>query len=52
MDIFSVIRLICGLTFFLFGMKVMSGDLEKLACAVNDRVKDPTLRNMHVLAAV
>ncbi len=31
MDIFSVIRLICGLTFFLFGMKVMSGDLEKLA---------------------
>ncbi len=31
MDIFSIIKLICGLTFFLFGMKVMSGDLEKLA---------------------
>ncbi len=29
-----------------------SGDLEKLAYAVNSRVKDPTLRNMHVLAAV
>lgn len=29
-----------------------SGDLEKLACAVNDRVKDPALRNMHILAAV
>lgn len=31
MDIFSIIKLLCGLTFFLFGMKVMSGDLEKLA---------------------
>ena len=31
MDIFSIIKLMCGLTFFLFGMKVMSGDLEKLA---------------------
>lgn len=31
MDIFSVITLIAGLSFFLFGMKVMSGDLEKLA---------------------
>ena len=31
MDIFSIIKLICGLTFCLFGMKVMSGDLEKLA---------------------
>ncbi len=30
-DIFSVIQLICGLTFFLFGMRVMSGDLEKMA---------------------
>ncbi len=27
----SVIQMICGLTFFLFGMNVMSGDLEKLA---------------------
>ncbi len=31
MDIFSVISFLLGLTFFLFGMKVMSGDLEKLA---------------------
>lgn len=31
MNIFNVIQLMCGLTFFLFGMKVMSGDLEKLA---------------------
>ena len=29
-----------------------SGDLERLAYAVNDRVRDPELRNMHVLAAV
>ncbi|MBR3767740.1 MAG: Na/Pi cotransporter family protein [Clostridia bacterium] len=27
----SVIQMLCGLTFFLFGMNVMSGDLEKLA---------------------
>jgi len=27
----SVIGMLCGLTFFLFGMNVMSGDLEKLA---------------------
>lgn len=26
-----VIKMLCGLTFFLFGMNVMSGDLEKLA---------------------
>ena len=31
MDIFSLIRLVCGLTFFLFGMKVMSVNLEKMA---------------------
>ncbi len=31
MNIFSIIRLICGLTFFLFGMQVMSGNLEKMA---------------------
>lgn len=31
MDLFSVIKLLCGLSFFLFGMKVMSNDLEKLA---------------------
>jgi len=31
MDVFSVIKLICGLTFFLFGMNVMSGSLEKMA---------------------
>lgn len=31
MDIYSAIKLICGLTFFLFGMKVMSADLAKLA---------------------
>ena len=29
-----------------------SGDLEKLAYAVNDRVRDPQLRNAHILAAV
>ena len=29
-----------------------SEDLEKLACAVNARVKDPALRNAHILAAV
>ncbi|MBQ5978226.1 MAG: DUF4037 domain-containing protein [Oscillospiraceae bacterium] len=29
-----------------------SEDLERLAYAVNDRVRDPELRNMHVLAAV
>lgn len=27
----SVVQLLCGLTFFLFGMNVMSGNLEKLA---------------------
>lgn len=31
MDVYSVIKLICGLTFFLFGMKVMSSNLEKMA---------------------
>jgi len=31
MDIFSVITLIGGLAFFLFGMHVMSADLEKMA---------------------
>ncbi|MBQ7301529.1 MAG: Na/Pi cotransporter family protein [Clostridia bacterium] len=31
MDIFSVITLLGGLTFFLFGMSVMSDNLEKLA---------------------
>mgnify|MGYP003317276429 CR=1 FL=1 len=31
MDIYSIIKLICGLTFFLFGMKVMSGSLERMA---------------------
>ena len=31
MDIFSVISLLGGLTFFLFGMNVMSDNLEKLA---------------------
>ena len=31
MDIFSVISFLLGITFFLFGMKVMSGDLEKMA---------------------
>lgn len=27
----SIVQLLCGLTFFLFGMNVMSGNLEKLA---------------------
>ena len=31
MNIFSVITLIGGLVFFLFGMNVMSGSLEKMA---------------------
>ena len=31
MDIFSVISFLGGLTFFLFGMNVMSDNLEKLA---------------------
>ncbi len=31
MDIYSIIKLICGLTFFLFGMKVMSNSLEIMA---------------------
>lgn len=31
MDLFSVISLLGGLTFFLFGMNVMSGSLEKMA---------------------
>ena len=31
MDIYAVIKLICGLTFFLFGMKVMSNSLEIMA---------------------
>lgn len=31
MDIYSVIKLICGLTFFLFGMKTMSSSLEIMA---------------------
>ncbi len=31
MDIYSIIKLICGLTFFLFGMKVMSSSLEIMA---------------------
>lgn len=30
MDIFSLLRFICGISFFLFGMKVMSSELEKL----------------------
>ena len=31
MDIFLVLKLLGGLTFFLFGMQVMSGSLEKMA---------------------
>ena len=31
MDFFSVLQLLLGLAFFLFGMNVMSGNLEKLA---------------------
>lgn len=31
MDIFSVITLLGGLAFFLFGMHIMSGGLEKMA---------------------
>lgn len=31
MDLFSVLQLLLGLSFFLFGMKVMSGNLEKLS---------------------
>lgn len=31
MDLFSVISLLGGLTFFLYGMNVMSGNLEKIA---------------------
>lgn len=31
MDLFSVLRLLCGLAFFLFGMQVMSHNLERLA---------------------
>ena len=31
MDIFSVITLLGGLAFFLYGMNVMSGGLEKMA---------------------
>lgn len=30
MDIFSVLKFICGISFFLFGMKIMSSELEKL----------------------
>ena len=35
MDIFSVITLLGGLTFFLFGMDVMSKNLEKYFDRVN-----------------
>ena len=31
---------------------VSSSDLERHAYSVNDRIKDPTLRNMHILAAI
>lgn len=31
MDIFSALRLLLGLSFFLFGMQVMSGNLERIA---------------------
>lgn len=31
MDLFAVLRLILGLSFFLFGMKIMSGNLEEIA---------------------
>ena len=31
MDFFSILELLLGLSFFLFGMKVMSGNLEKLS---------------------
>ena len=31
MDIFAFLRLILGLAFFLFGMNVMSSNLEKMA---------------------
>ena len=29
--VFAIIRLLCGLAFFLYGMEVMSGGLKKLA---------------------
>ena len=32
--------------------EAICGDLEKHAYSVNDGIKDPVLRNMHVLAAV
>ncbi|MBQ8893987.1 MAG: Na/Pi cotransporter family protein [Clostridia bacterium] len=31
MDIFSILRLLLGLSFFLFGMQIMSGNLEEIA---------------------
>ena len=31
MDIFALLRLVLGLAFFLFGMNVMSSNLEKMA---------------------
>lgn len=34
MDVFNLLSLIGGLTFFLYGMNVMSSSLEKMAAAV------------------
>ena len=31
MDFFSILDLVCGLAFFLFGMQIMSSNLERLA---------------------
>ena len=31
MDFFSILNLLCGLAFFLFGMQVMSHNLERLS---------------------
>ena len=45
MNIFSVITLIGGLAFFLFGMNVMSGSLEKMAGGKLERL----LKNMTAL---
>mgnify|MGYP000049046339 CR=1 FL=1 len=37
MNIYSILQLCGGLAFFLFGMHVMSGSLEKLAGAISKR---------------
>ena len=46
MDIFALLRLVLGLAFFLFGMNVMSSNLEKMAGGKLEQLLKKRLENL------